>query len=604
MKQHGRSDRRIAVNDTFGHLMSIVSLDESVKLPHQAHRDNANTTHGKAPSNSNLKPTGIMLIQPMIKPLMDTSRFESGRLSALNLCSRLDEALSSHERESQHLEDGIRQTFEWLRGNLQHIEYGMLGSLRGSRQYKLNQLQAKKQQCDFILRNLNEKLEDINIASVEGQSKRLDACTSELDHLLQTNHHFLTTECPSLLTLDTTIKLPMEGDGCSYSVEYGKEGALTIKREFRGLLDMSSAQVQIPQQAAAPQQNVAYHPLPSAPPTANALPNAELPSYEEVVGGFHNLSMGNGQIHPPPPNLPMGPQQSHNPGPLTAHPALTPDGIPSRLIPDSPTTFRVRTATDSDHCNIIGLAVLRDGRVVVVDKQNQKLKMFNHDYSLASEVTLVHYPYDVAESPSGRIAVSMPKLGDLHMYKVTDRLTLDTSAILHLGKCQGLAGSSTHLFVSCKNRADETYNILVYDTLHFLVRTIPLKITNYGPLEVCPKHGHLYFKSLSVGKEKIYCMTIDGHILWKSKVKSWIDQPYGLAAVNAGVMVSIDGIHFLSGGGSHWQKIADIENTGPIAVTRDLRKLVVAHKIGGSGHGEDILTVYNIHYNEGAGMYY
>jgi DNA-binding beta-propeller fold protein YncE len=72
----------------------------------------------------------------------------------------------------------------------------------------------------------------------------------------------------------------------------------------------------------------------------------------------------------------------------------------------------VRTATDAGDCDITGAEFLNDGRILVADVQNIKLKLFSATGQLVSELKLDRSPWDVTMLDTTTAAVT--GAGDAH----------------------------------------------------------------------------------------------------------------------------------------------------------------------------------------------
>ena len=582
-----------------------------------------------------------------IVDLVDIAKYRTARESAANLKTTLETSITLYEVEGMQIENRVKGSFEILRRNMQNIEENLVLTIRQARQEKLSPLTEKKIRCDSIIEAVDQKMQAVMQAQSQGDNKATESLFGEMKNIAENNQAFLQNESDNIsnyITNSGRDKYVVNFDGIL--IESDLNGSLTIKAHCESdgsNAGQNAAQVPVMQQVVDRNniaENAESSPGPSAPPMPSAsfmsyqepaLPpeekydDAELPSYDQVISSFNNFGMNNANYPPGPgmhlapgPTSNMQPAFGNNPGmqttqfgfpdsqypyqnPSAVAPLITPEGNPKPLETDSEILINVRSTGDSYHenCSISGVTFLRDGRLVVVDKHNKKLKLFHlrsNNHLPQSEVNLPHVPYDVVQAPSGKVAVTLPKLGSLQMYTVDSHLALDNGSTLHIEKCQGVAANSLNLFVAGYE------GIFIYDAQNAFLNCIPLKVSQYGQLEVCPKHGNLYFKSESMGKEKIYCMSPDGQILWKSKVKSWIDQPYGFAALNSGLMVSMDGIYFLSGGGVHWNKLCSMDNTGPLAVSMDLRQLAVAYR-GGVNNRENMVSIFKIDYWEGAGLY-
>ena len=59
-------------------------------------------------------------------------------------------------------------------------------------------------------------------------------------------------------------------------------------------------------------------------------------------------------------------------------------------------SYNVKLSDDREECWITGMAITNDGRRLLVDRTNKKVKLFSRDMKLLSSLSLSDYPYDIA----------------------------------------------------------------------------------------------------------------------------------------------------------------------------------------------------------------
>ena len=59
------------------------------------------------------------------------------------------------------------------------------------------------------------------------------------------------------------------------------------------------------------------------------------------------------------------------------------------------TTFNIKTKEDNEYCNITGIAITPSGQRLLVDRNNQKVKLFSQDMRFLSSVSVPSAPYDI-----------------------------------------------------------------------------------------------------------------------------------------------------------------------------------------------------------------
>ena len=103
---------------------------------------------------------------------------------------------------------------------------------------------------------------------------------------------------------------------------------------------------------------------------------------------------------------------------------------PHKLKKLSP--FHAKIAEDAKNCLITGLDLTWDGNIVIADRNNSKVKLFDHNGKFVSSLTLPEKPNDVAVISASKFAVCMwfqqigiVKMTDDDELVLTDTIRLD-----------------------------------------------------------------------------------------------------------------------------------------------------------------------------------
>ena len=94
------------------------------------------------------------------------------------------------------------------------------------------------------------------------------------------------------------------------------------------------------------------------------------------------------------------------------------------IYPSLDEAFSARSASDPEVCWITGIAVMSDGQIILVDRNNCKLKAFNKNYKLLHEMRLKNQPFGITKVPPDQIAITMPRENRIDLYKVGTIFTL------------------------------------------------------------------------------------------------------------------------------------------------------------------------------------
>ena len=198
-------------------------------------------------------------------------------------------------------------------------------------------------------------------------------------------------------------------------------------------------------------------------------------------------------------------------------------------------TYDVGMTTDTEkfHHMLYGAAVLQDGRVVVSDVSNGKLKILSPTYKLSSHVQLVGTPCGVCVSGDMEVAVCIYDkciIQLLHIETPIKRLRQIKTGI----RCRGVAAYSNKLFVTCQEGDRNELKIL----------------TKSGNMlrSICDdKYGNPIFSNIN----QIAVRPDGARIMVTDPVKGIISFSMNgelLSVVNSGDVVKPNGIAFKSDG--------------------------------------------------------
>lgn len=100
------------------------------------------------------------------------------------------------------------------------------------------------------------------------------------------------------------------------------------------------------------------------------------------------------------------------------------------IHPSLQNTFSARSATDNEVCWITGVVVMQDGQIIMVDRNNCKLKTINNKFKLLHEMKLKHQPFGITKVSNEQVAVTMPRENRIDIFKVGTILTPSRSISL------------------------------------------------------------------------------------------------------------------------------------------------------------------------------
>ena len=133
------------------------------------------------------------------------------------------------------------------------------------------------------------------------------------------------------------------------------------------------------------------------------------------------------------------------------------------------TSFSGRTSTDLDECWFTGAEYLPDGRIVMVDRNNYKIKVFGTDYNLQTEEKLEHQPFGLALMSAMDFAVSIPRENKIQFYSLRDMTLTPGSVIETSDRGYGICYDGNRFFVSCACGSPPTIKVdHIFCYLHLL----------------------------------------------------------------------------------------------------------------------------------------
>lgn len=117
-------------------------------------------------------------------------------------------------------------------------------------------------------------------------------------------------------------------------------------------------------------------------------------------------------------------------------------------------TFGVRTEGDAQECTVTGSVVLMDKRLVLVDCNNSKLKLFSPDLAYLCHLDLKKEPWNLTTVTTNEIAVTVPLEKTIHVIRVARAMsTLRCIRTCH--ECWGIAYLNGKFIITTKDDGNE-----------------------------------------------------------------------------------------------------------------------------------------------------
>lgn len=80
----------------------------------------------------------------------------------------------------------------------------------------------------------------------------------------------------------------------------------------------------------------------------------------------------------------------------------------------------MRLHSDESPCDVTGTAIMPDGRIVLVDFNNKKLKVVDKDFKLLTDFKMDKYVFDATALNENQVAVTMPREKAIHIISLQD----------------------------------------------------------------------------------------------------------------------------------------------------------------------------------------
>ncbi|KAL3832681.1 hypothetical protein ACJMK2_024303 [Sinanodonta woodiana] len=218
---------------------------------------------------------------------------------------------------------------------------------------------------------------------------------------------------------------------------------------------------------------------------------------------------------------------------------------------ESVATFSGRTPSDWEPCWFTGVVYLPNDQILLVDRNNSKVKIFDKDLQPISETTLLSQPFDAALVSMSEIALTIPRENKIELYTIGTNLT-HKGTILTSDRCYGISFARDRFAVTCACGSPPSVKVYSKEGKEML-DICPEE--NYQPLFFRPWYVHLeqsgnsfivsdcnrshvtsvtgsvikryVYKSASLSSPRGFCVMSDGKILvcgWGSDNIQLIDE--------------------------------------------------------------------------------
>ncbi|XP_062602065.1 uncharacterized protein LOC134263698 [Saccostrea cucullata] len=255
-----------------------------------------------------------------------------------------------------------------------------------------------------------------------------------------------------------------------------------------------------------------------------------------------------------------------------------------------------RLMEEKEEAEISGITFLANGNIVMSDKANLSLKMFDDMKIQLGYKKFDYKPYDVTQAPTGDIAVAFPSEHRVNFLRLHDLSLVPNAWVTNpKSKCYGLTSSDDYLFVIWKE-SDESENIRIYNEQYSELQKLTVSAERY--LVVDPTTLDLFYRVLNFGNDQIKCTNAfgDAKTKWKIKIPGHLIE--GMAILKSGILVSsYCAVNFADFRNRSCTELLDIRDAGHLAVNRDRSKMaLVLNECSPSDDKNDVVQLYDIIY--------
>lgn len=137
-------------------------------------------------------------------------------------------------------------------------------------------------------------------------------------------------------------------------------------------------------------------------------------------------------------------------------------GQSSTMYANLTETFSAASPTDKENCWFTGIAYMSNGHIILVDRNNNKLKTVNAKYQVVSETELENQPFGITTMSPTEVAVTIPRENRIDIFKVGASLTL-TKSIKISDRGYGITFAANKFAVACACASPPSIKIIDVD---------------------------------------------------------------------------------------------------------------------------------------------
>ena len=255
--------------------------------------------------------------------------------------------------------------------------------------------------------------------------------------------------------------------------------------------------------------------------------------------------------------------------------------------------LKARTATDTRDPVIASYEVLPDGRHLIVDNQNNKLKLYDSNNQYLSELVLPGIPFSVVILRDNEVMLSLPGINSLQYINIGTHLSLSQTIKVNY-RPLAMVKYGDDILATLRDVRDGFWKVVVIDNHGTVKRTI---YQDNGSIFSSP-----FYIGLSVDQKTVYVgdddkgcigLTMDGNIVFQyqdQKMKIYAGLAVGTDSLFIGVAPGRRSwsVRRLSLRGDYMED-KDLGNSWPLKIAEN--RLIIFNK---DDQGEFLIKFYQL----------
>lgn len=204
------------------------------------------------------------------------------------------------------------------------------------------------------------------------------------------------------------------------------------------------------------------------------------------------------------------------------------------LVPKALGEFNVKTKNDTKPCFVTGMACLDDGRVVIVDYNNKRLKLFDKNYKFVTDLEAPFCSWGVAFVEGKIVAVSNAYKIDLYIIE-PKKIQISSKSFKVSGHCTDISYRNGQYALAADTHTERPYVIILdyHGSLRYTCREIRAngkKTTKCHGIVIDPVDKGDTVIISDVKWNRVVCLSyVTGKALWQLPVEG---SPWGLVFVD------------------------------------------------------------------------